>query len=96
MKVNVPCFHLGYRGDFNWDHYLQETGCRAIPAWAFRSPQKPADSLFRRGMKLEAVDRRNPVLIRVATVADVVMRVLRVSELFISQHYNLEFQVAIV
>ena len=29
-------------------------------------------------MKLEAVDKRNPVLIRVATVADVVYRQLRV------------------
>ena len=70
--------NLGYRGDFKWEKYLEETRCRAVPAWAFRSQKTSSTSLFRKGMKLEAVDRRNTILIRVATVADVVYRQLRV------------------
>ena len=76
VTLNKP---KGYRGDFKWDKYLEETGCRAVPAWAFRSQKSNNTSLFRRGMKIEAVDKRNPVLIRVATVADVVCHQLRVS-----------------
>jgi hypothetical protein len=69
---------LGYRGDFKWDHYLEETSCRAVPAWAFRSPKSSNISLFRKGMKLESVDKRNPVLIRVATISEVICHQLRV------------------
>ena len=77
--LNNNLKHLGYRGDFKWDKYLEETRCRAVPAWAFRSQKSSTTSLFRKGMKLEAVDRRNPILVRVATVTDVVYRQLRVS-----------------
>ncbi|XP_078275308.1 lethal(3)malignant brain tumor-like protein 1 isoform X2 [Rhinoraja longicauda] len=53
---------------FSWDRYLEETGSSAVPARAFktRSPHT-----FQVNMKLEAVDRRNPRLVRVATVIDV-------------------------
>ncbi|KAG5326812.1 LMBL3 protein, partial [Acromyrmex heyeri] len=53
---------------FTWDAYLKETGSVAAPARAFK--QRPPCA-FRRGMKLEAVDKRVPQLIRVATVEDV-------------------------
>ncbi|XP_069744132.1 lethal(3)malignant brain tumor-like protein 1 [Narcine bancroftii] len=53
---------------FSWDSYLEETGSSTAPARAFkaRSPHG-----FQVNMKLEAVDRRNPLLIRVATIIDV-------------------------
>ncbi|KYQ58720.1 Lethal(3)malignant brain tumor-like protein 3 [Trachymyrmex zeteki] len=53
---------------FTWDAYLKETSSVAAPARAFK--QRPPCA-FRRGMKLEAVDKRVPQLIRVATVEDV-------------------------
>ncbi|XP_059508755.1 lethal(3)malignant brain tumor-like protein 1 isoform X2 [Stegostoma tigrinum] len=53
---------------FSWDRYLEETGSSAAPARAFKV--RPPHG-FQRNMKLEAVDRRNPVLIRVATIIDV-------------------------
>lgn len=53
---------------FTWDAYLRETGTTAAPARAFK--QRPPCA-FKRGMKLEAVDKRVPQLIRVATVEDV-------------------------
>ncbi|XP_077432334.1 lethal(3)malignant brain tumor-like protein 4 isoform X2 [Vanacampus margaritifer] len=52
---------------FSWEKYLEETGTQAAPARAFK-PRPPHG--FQVGMKVEAVDRRNPMLIRVATVAD--------------------------
>uniref|UniRef100_A0A8C9RH69 L3MBTL histone methyl-lysine binding protein 1b n=1 Tax=Scleropages formosus TaxID=113540 RepID=A0A8C9RH69_SCLFO len=52
---------------FSWEKYLEETGSQAAPARAFK--QRPLHG-FQVGMKLEAVDKRNPMLIRVATVAD--------------------------
>ncbi|XP_048882710.1 lethal(3)malignant brain tumor-like protein 4 isoform X3 [Brienomyrus brachyistius] len=52
---------------FSWEKYLEETGSQAAPARAFK--QRPLHG-FQMGMKLEAVDKRNPMLIRVATVAD--------------------------
>ncbi|TMS01181.1 Lethal(3)malignant brain tumor-like protein 4 [Larimichthys crocea] len=53
--------------NFLWDEYLQETGSIAVPSSAFtlRAPHG-----FQVNQKLEAVDRRNPMLIRVATVTD--------------------------
>lgn len=53
---------------FSWDQYLSETRGISVPHRAFkqRSPHE-----LKAGMKLEAVDKRNPVLIRVATVVDV-------------------------
>uniref|UniRef100_A0A8C6RVD8 Lethal(3)malignant brain tumor-like protein 1 n=1 Tax=Nannospalax galili TaxID=1026970 RepID=A0A8C6RVD8_NANGA len=53
---------------FCWEKYLEETGTSAVPAWAFKV--RPPHS-FLVNMKLEAVDRRNPALIRVASVEDV-------------------------
>ncbi|XP_068437431.1 lethal(3)malignant brain tumor-like protein 4 isoform X2 [Clinocottus analis] len=53
--------------NFLWEEYLQQTGSTAAPSSAFtlRTPHG-----FQRNQKLEAVDRRNPMLIRVATVTD--------------------------
>ncbi|KAL7374034.1 hypothetical protein ABVT39_020583 [Epinephelus coioides] len=53
--------------NFVWQEYLQETGSTAAPSSAFtlRAPHN-----FQVNQKLEAVDRRNPMLIRVATVTD--------------------------
>ncbi|XP_044032720.1 lethal(3)malignant brain tumor-like protein 4 isoform X2 [Siniperca chuatsi] len=53
--------------NFLWEEYLQETGSTAAPSSAFtlRAPHG-----FQVNQKLEAVDRRNPMLIRVATVTD--------------------------
>ncbi|XP_068603864.1 lethal(3)malignant brain tumor-like protein 4 [Brachionichthys hirsutus] len=54
--------------NFLWAEYLQETGSPAAPSSAFtlRAPHG-----FQVNQKLEAVDRRNPMLIRVATVTDI-------------------------
>uniref|UniRef100_A0A8P4GIU3 L3MBTL histone methyl-lysine binding protein 1b n=1 Tax=Dicentrarchus labrax TaxID=13489 RepID=A0A8P4GIU3_DICLA len=52
---------------FSWEKYLEETGTQAAPARAFK-PRPPHG--FQIGMKVEAVDKRNPMLIRVATIAD--------------------------
>ncbi|KAM6164342.1 lethal(3)malignant brain tumor-like protein 1 isoform 2-T2 [Rhynchocyon petersi] len=53
---------------FCWEKYLEETGTSAVPTWAFKV-RPPHNFLV--NMKLEAVDRRNPALIRVASVEDV-------------------------
>ncbi|XP_065176518.1 uncharacterized protein LOC135806284 isoform X2 [Sycon ciliatum] len=52
---------------FDWDSYLQFTGAVAAPRDLFRT----TNNLFLPGMKLEAVDNRNPHMICVATVAEV-------------------------
>ncbi|XP_020039914.2 lethal(3)malignant brain tumor-like protein 3 isoform X2 [Castor canadensis] len=52
---------------FSWDKYLEETNSLPAPARAFKV--KPPHG-FQKKMKLEVVDKRNPVFIRVATVAD--------------------------
>uniref|UniRef100_A0A671UJV3 L3MBTL histone methyl-lysine binding protein 1b n=1 Tax=Sparus aurata TaxID=8175 RepID=A0A671UJV3_SPAAU len=52
---------------FSWEKYLEETGTQAAPARAFK-PRPPHGFQF--GMKVEAVDKRNPMLIRVATIVD--------------------------
>ncbi|KAJ8374969.1 hypothetical protein SKAU_G00055490, partial [Synaphobranchus kaupii] len=53
--------------NFLWEEYLEDTGSSVVPSQAFcvRAPHR-----FQVNMKLEAVDRRNPMLIRVATVVD--------------------------
>ena len=48
-----------------------------MPAHAFKVGVREV-SQFKKGVKLEAVDRRNPMLIRVATVADVIGRQIKV------------------
>ncbi|XP_077024294.1 lethal(3)malignant brain tumor-like protein 1 isoform X1 [Tamandua tetradactyla] len=53
---------------FCWEKYLEETGTSPVPTWAFKV-RLPHSFLV--NMKLEAVDRRNPALIRVASVEDV-------------------------
>ncbi|XP_037668376.1 lethal(3)malignant brain tumor-like protein 1 isoform X8 [Choloepus didactylus] len=53
---------------FCWEKYLEETGSSPVPTWAFKV-RVPHSFLV--NMKLEAVDRRNPALIRVASVEDV-------------------------
>lgn len=62
--------------NFTWEKYLKETKSVAAPVRAFK--QRPACG-FRRGMKLECVDRRVPQLIRVATVDDVKDHRIRIS-----------------
>uniref|UniRef100_A0AAY4DX65 SAM domain-containing protein n=1 Tax=Denticeps clupeoides TaxID=299321 RepID=A0AAY4DX65_9TELE len=59
----------GYQSEenFSWEKYLEETGSSPAPARAFKV--KPPHS-FQIHMKLEAVDKRNPMLVRVATVVD--------------------------
>ncbi|ELW69410.1 Lethal(3)malignant brain tumor-like protein 3 [Tupaia chinensis] len=52
---------------FSWDKYLEETNSLPAPARAFKV--KPPHG-FQKKMKLEVVDKRNPMFIRVATVAD--------------------------
>ncbi|KAI3355605.1 hypothetical protein L3Q82_018443, partial [Scortum barcoo] len=53
--------------NFLWEEYLQETGSTAAPRSAFtlRAPHG-----FQVNQRLEGVDRRNPMLIRVATITD--------------------------
>ncbi|CAH2292751.1 lethal(3)malignant brain tumor 1 isoform X2 [Pelobates cultripes] len=54
--------------NFAWDRYLAETGATAVPSKAFHT--RPPHG-FKVNMRLEAVDRRSPSLIRVASVVDV-------------------------
>ncbi|KAM4691243.1 lethal(3)malignant brain tumor-like protein 1 isoform 2-T2 [Rhinophrynus dorsalis] len=54
--------------NFTWDRYLSETGSTAVPVRAFH--MRPPHG-FKVNMRLEAVDRRSPSLIRVASVVDV-------------------------
>ncbi|KAL0967373.1 hypothetical protein UPYG_G00251420 [Umbra pygmaea] len=57
----------GYAKSFSWAQYLEETNSSPAPARAFKA--KPPHS-FQPLMKLEAVDKRNPMLIRAVTVVD--------------------------
>ncbi|XP_068794367.1 lethal(3)malignant brain tumor-like protein 3 isoform X3 [Struthio camelus] len=52
---------------FSWEKYLEETSSLPAPARAFKV--KPSHG-FQKSMKLEVVDKRNPVFIRVATIID--------------------------
>ncbi|XP_072355313.1 lethal(3)malignant brain tumor-like protein 3 [Scyliorhinus torazame] len=60
-----PDYHDPKR--FSWEKYLEETSSLPAPARAFKS--RPTHG-FLPNMKFEAVDKRNPLLIRVATVVD--------------------------
>ncbi|XP_048872287.1 lethal(3)malignant brain tumor-like protein 4 isoform X3 [Brienomyrus brachyistius] len=53
--------------NFVWEEYLADTLSSAVPSEVFclRAPHR-----FQMNMKLETVDRRNPRLIRVATIVD--------------------------
>jgi mbt repeat len=65
---------------FSWPNYLTQTQSRAVPAHAFKVVREI--SLFKKGIKLEVVDKRNPLLVRVATVMDVIGRQLKVCSNF--------------
>ncbi|KAM6950543.1 polycomb protein SCMH1 [Lycodopsis pacificus] len=66
---------LGFRMNASsWPMFLLRTlsGAEMAPASAFKKePASPAKNYFQPGMKLEAVDRKNPYLICPATVGDV-------------------------
>ncbi|XP_033737732.1 lethal(3)malignant brain tumor-like protein 3 isoform X2 [Pecten maximus] len=65
-QLSLPCDWKEV--DFTWESYLAKTKSVAVPARAF----KPRAALgFKVGMKLEVVDKRNSLLIRVATVSEV-------------------------
>ncbi|XP_015756083.1 PREDICTED: sex comb on midleg-like protein 2, partial [Acropora digitifera] len=57
---------------FSWDEYLAKTNSATAP-WSFfkQEPAPPKGNLFKVGMKLEALDPKNPLLICVATVAGI-------------------------
>ncbi|XP_069613433.1 sex comb on midleg-like protein 2 isoform X2 [Ranitomeya imitator] len=66
---------LGFRMNASsWPMFLLRTlnGAEMAPATYFKKePQKPSQNLFKSGLKLEAVDKKNPFLICPATVGDV-------------------------
>uniref|UniRef100_UPI001EAEC2E1 sex comb on midleg-like protein 2 n=1 Tax=Oncorhynchus gorbuscha TaxID=8017 RepID=UPI001EAEC2E1 len=58
----------------SWPMFLLRTltGAEMAPATAFKKePSKPSQNLFKPGMKLEAVDKKNPYLICPATIGEV-------------------------
>ncbi|EDO39278.1 predicted protein, partial [Nematostella vectensis] len=57
--------------DFNWEKYLKKQNATAAPEHLF-TPVSPTKHGFKTGMKLEAIDRKNPDLICVATVTNVI------------------------
>ena len=63
---------LGFRANASfWPLFLLKTlnGAEMAPAKCFKTePKSPSGNLFEVGMKLEAIDRKNPHLICVATV----------------------------
>ncbi|KAL7980416.1 hypothetical protein Chor_001570, partial [Crotalus horridus] len=64
--LTTPAAYKDFKS-FSWEKYLEETGSQAAPARAFKL--RPAHG-FQTNMKLEAVDKRNPMLIRVATITE--------------------------
>ncbi|KAF7669719.1 hypothetical protein LDENG_00147160 [Lucifuga dentata] len=66
LTLTAPAEYKHPKG-FSWEKYLEETGTQAAPARAFK-PRPPHG--FQIGMKVEAVDKRNPMLIRVATIVN--------------------------
>ncbi|XP_067243324.1 polycomb protein SCMH1 isoform X3 [Chanodichthys erythropterus] len=66
---------LGFRMNASsWPMFLLKTlsGAEIAPALAFKKePSKPTQNYFKPGMKLEAVDRKNPYLICPATIGEV-------------------------
>lgn len=71
----ITDYSKGGSRSFSWETYLKDTKSVAAPARAFK--QRPPSG-FRRGMKLECVDKRVPMLIRVATVDDVSEHQIRI------------------
>ncbi|XP_013413115.1 MBT domain-containing protein 1 [Lingula anatina] len=66
----------GYKGPFKWFDYLKQTKSRAAPVRLF-DKEIPKHG-YRVGMKLEAVDLMEPRLICVASVTQIVGRLLRI------------------
>ncbi|PIK43127.1 putative lethal(3)malignant brain tumor-like protein 3-like [Apostichopus japonicus] len=64
----TPTEHCPSPTKFSWTDYLTKTKSSAVPARAFK-PRPPVDFII--GQKVEAVDKRNPLLVRVATIADI-------------------------
>ncbi|KAG9356029.1 hypothetical protein JZ751_000873 [Albula glossodonta] len=64
----------GYKEDeFNWAKYQEACSTQAAPKNLFKNQNRTVTSpKFEVGMKLEAVDRKNPCLVCVASVADVI------------------------
>ncbi|MEQ2184608.1 hypothetical protein GOODEAATRI_009778 [Goodea atripinnis] len=56
--------------EFDWQDHLQSSGYHAAPPTLFTC--RSTDCEFQVGMKLEAVDKKNPGLVCVASVADVI------------------------
>ncbi|XP_028289311.1 lethal(3)malignant brain tumor-like protein 4 [Parambassis ranga] len=67
-KLHPPKDHS--EREFDWQDYLLSTGSDAAPPTLFTC--HAADCGFKVGMKLEAVDKKNPGLVCVASVADVI------------------------
>lgn len=69
-KLHPP---KGYKvNEFKWEKYLEACNALAAPKNLFKSQNSTiTTSKLQVGMKLEAVDRKNPCLVCVATVADV-------------------------
>lgn len=60
----------GYPHDnFSWNVYLSECGAAAASEGSFTTTSRPHG--LKQGMKMEAVDIRNPILIRVATIVSI-------------------------
>ncbi|EDL90916.1 rCG35661 [Rattus norvegicus] len=77
-ELHIP---RDYRKDkFVWMDYLKACRLQNAPKKLFRnrSSNGPVPKEFQVGMKVEAVDRRNPCLMCVATVADIVEDRVRV------------------
>ena len=89
VHINTIIHISGYRRPFSWPAYLQETASRAVPASAFKAVHNlvPLHTAFKKGTKVEVVDRRNPILVRVATIADVLCRQIKVSGAVGTGHY---------
>uniref|UniRef100_A0A4W3IWC0 L3MBTL histone methyl-lysine binding protein 3 n=1 Tax=Callorhinchus milii TaxID=7868 RepID=A0A4W3IWC0_CALMI len=70
-KLHPP---KGFKEDeFNWHLYMKMCKAQAAPKSLFENQNTTITPLgFRVGMKLEAVDKKNPTFICVATVADMV------------------------
>ncbi|XP_070556863.1 lethal(3)malignant brain tumor-like protein 4 isoform X2 [Ptychodera flava] len=67
-KVLTPPNDYSEPENFTWSEYLAKTKSVPVPARAFKPRQIVG---FQAGMKLETVDKRNPTLIRVATIVEV-------------------------
>uniref|UniRef100_A0A3Q4HI39 Uncharacterized protein n=1 Tax=Neolamprologus brichardi TaxID=32507 RepID=A0A3Q4HI39_NEOBR len=76
--------------EFDWQQYLQSTDSQSAPAALFTcctGVSIQSGCGFRVGMKLEAVDRKNPGLVCVASVADVIDDYRRTTDFFCFRPY---------